>query len=111
MKSPGQMLNTTMKFSEVLDALKDGKAITNARLAYESAFVVRQIPQGVDKEVIPKMTSLPEETKRFVSERGAIRFHDQVLLFESSPMEGRYLVTSYIPTWEDIFSETWVICD
>lgn len=106
------MLNILrMKFSEVLDALKDGKAITNARLAYQGMFIVRQIPQRVNKEIVPKMTSLPEETKKFVGERGSIFFHDQVLLFEANPSYGEYLVTSYIPTWEDIFSDTWAIYD
>jgi len=98
-----------MKFSEVLDALKDGKAITNARLSYKSAFIVRQVPQYVSDDVVPKMSSLPEYTKIFLKDRGGIRFHDQVLLFEWSPMQESYMATSYIPTWYDIFDETWTI--
>ncbi len=98
-----------MKFSEVLDALKEGKSLTNARLSYKSGFIVRQVPQCISKEIVPKMTSLPEEAKEFLKDRGDIRFHDQVLLFLWSPMQEAYMVTSYIPTWYDIFDETWII--
>ncbi len=98
-----------MKFSEVLDALKEGKSLTNARLSYKGGFIVRQVPQSISKEIVPKMTSLPEEAKEFLKDRGDIRFHDQVLLFLWSPMQEAYMVTSYIPTWYDIFDETWTI--
>ena len=98
-----------MKFSEVLDALKEGKALTNARLSYKGGFIVRQVPQSISKEIIPKMTSLPEEAKQVLKDRGDIHFHDQVLLFLWSPMQEAHMVTSYIPTWYDIFDETWTI--
>jgi len=98
-----------MKFSEVLEALKNGERLTNSSLS-GTGFIVRQIPTYVEKEVIPKMTSLPEDTKEFLKDRGDIRFYDQVLLVQWSPMQEAYLATSYIPTWYDIFSEDWTIC-
>ena len=98
-----------MKFSEVLEALRNGERLTNGSLA-GMGFIVRHIPTYVDKEVIPKMNSLPEETKKHLKDRGGIRFVDQVLLFQWSPMQGDYFATSYIPTWYDIFREDWTIC-
>jgi len=99
-----------MKFSEVLEALRNGERLTNASLSTNNGFIVRQVPQVVDKTVIPKMTSLPEGAKEFLKERGDIRFHDQVLLMEWCPMQEAYVATSYIPTWYDIFREDWTIC-
>lgn len=99
-----------MKFSEVLEALKNGERLTNATLSNNNGFIVRHIPTYVDKEVIPKMNSLPEGVKDFLKSRGDIRFVDQVLLFQWSPMQEAYIATGYIPTWYDIFREDWTIC-
>lgn len=98
-----------MKFSEVLEALRNGERLTNSSLS-GMGFIVRHEPTYVDKEVIPKMNSLPEETKEFLKDRGDIRFVDQVLLFRWSPMQEAYIATGYIPTWYDIFREDWTIC-
>lgn len=99
-----------MKFSEVLEALRNGERLTNSSLSINGSFIVRQVPQVVDKEIIPNMTSLPEEAKEFLKERGDIRFHDQVLLIEWSPMQEAHIATSYIPTWHDIFRVDWTVC-
>lgn len=98
-----------MTFGEVLEALRNGERLVNARLASKSSFICRQVPQCVDQAIVPKMTSLPGPVKDFLKDRGDIRFHDQVLLFEWSPMQEAYIVTSYIPTWYDIFDETWTV--
>lgn len=99
-----------MKFSEVFDALCNGERLVNSRLSNNNSFICRQVPQCVDEAIVPKMTSLPEPVKDFLKERGGdIRFHDQVLLFEWSPMQGAYIVTSYIPTWYDLFDPTWTV--
>ncbi|MBR0246046.1 MAG: hypothetical protein IJQ61_06230 [Bacteroidales bacterium] len=97
-----------MKFNEVLDALKNGERLTNATLSDMLAFIVRQVPQIVPAEVVPKMTSLPESAKNHINGE-ELQFIDQVLLVYWSPMQGRYIATSYIPTWRDIFREDWTI--
>lgn len=100
-----------MKFDEVLEALRNGERLTNADLSVVGGgFIVRHVPTVVDKEIIPRMNSLPEETKDFLKERGDLRFVDQVLLFRWSPMQEAYFVTGYIPTWYDIFRTDWTIC-
>lgn len=98
-----------MKFSEVLEALRNGQRIVNATLASKSAYIVRQIPQIVSKEIVPKMTSLPESAKE-VSKYGDIEYRDQVVIIRWSNELGRSIATGYIPTWEDIFREDWTIC-
>ena len=97
-----------MKFNEVLDALKNGERLTNATLSYMLAFIVRQVPQIVPAEVVPKMTSLPESAKNHINGE-ELQFINQVLLVYWSPMRGRYFATSYNPTWGDIFREDWTI--
>lgn len=91
-----------MKFGEVLEALRNGERLVNTRLSFKRSFICRMVPQCVDQMVIPNMTSLPDGVKEFLKDRGDLRFHDQVLLFEWSPMQEAYIVTSYIPTWYDI---------
>lgn len=97
-----------MKFSEVLDALKNGERLTNATLSDMMAFIVRQVPQIVPAEVIPKMTSLPESAKNHINGED-LQYLDQVLLVYWQPMQGRYIATQYTPTWGDIFREDWTV--
>jgi len=99
-----------MKFNEVLDALKNGERLVNSTLSNMGAFIVRQVPQTVSAEIVPKMTSLPASAKEHISETNSeISYKDQVLLVWWNPTEGRYNATSYVPTWEDIFREDWTI--
>ena len=104
-----------MKFAEVIDGLKEGRAFSRQTESWWGKCIVRQIPQTVPKEVVPKMTSLPECLKAPISTIGSdpdllgtITFHDQVLIVtlnDSAPVSA----TSFIPTWEDIFAEDWVL--
>ena len=98
-----------MKFEEVLDALRNGERLTNASLS-GTGFIVRHVPTIVEKQNVHKMNSLPEGVKEFLNDRGDLRFIDQVLLFQWSPMQEAYIVTSYTPSWQDIFREDWTIC-
>lgn len=99
-----------MKFSEVLEALRNGERLTNSDLSYNGSWIARHIPTYVENEIIPKMNSLPEGVKDFLKGRGDLRFEDQVLLFSWSPMQEAYIVTSYTPSWSDIFRPDWTIC-
>lgn len=98
-----------MKFNEVLDALKNGERLTNATLSNNSSWIARHVPTYVENEIIQKMNSLPEGVKGFLKGRCDLRFDDQVLLFSWCPMQEAYIVTSYVPTWHDIFREDWTI--
>lgn len=100
-----------MKFSEVLDALKDGARLTNPTLSSMSAFIVRQTPNIVPAAVVPKMYSLPGSARQHISACGSdLEFIDQVLLVYWQPMQERYIATSYTPSWSELFREDWTIC-
>lgn len=103
-----------MKFSEVIEGLKEGHAYTRRTNQMYGKFIVRQIPQVVPKDVVTRMTSLPDEVKPLISTVGSdpefigtITYHDQVLIVTCNDY-ARTSATSYVPTWEDIFAEDWV---
>ena len=97
-----------MKFSEVLEALRNGERLVNGSLSVKGAYIVRQIHQIVPQEVVPKMTSLPDSAKE-VAKYGPIEYRDQVLIVYWDNELGRSVATSYIPTWYDLFREDWTI--
>lgn len=103
-----------MKFSEVIDGLKEGRSFQRRTEAFVGKRIVMQIPQTVSASVVPKMTSLPESLKQVIGTvglndetLGTIQYHDQVLIMTLNDYE-RCSATSYVPTWEDIFAEDWV---
>ena len=102
-----------MKFSEILDGLKEGRTYTRLAEGWYGKFIVKQIPNTVPAAAVPKMTSLPEHVKmKFCTVgkddefKGTISYHDQVLIITSNDFE-RCTATSYIPTWEDLFADDW----
>ena len=104
-----------MEFSEILDGLKEGLSYTRQAEGWYGKFIVKQIPQTVPATEVPKMTSLPEHIKMRISTvgkddeyLGTITSHDQVLIVTSNDYE-RTTATSYIPTWEDLFADDWVV--
>lgn len=105
-----------MKFAEVIEALqKGGTATRYSSPAFHGKTIVKQIPQTVPADVVPKMTSLPASIKGEISTvglddeyKGTISYHDQVLIVTLNDGE-RVSATSYTPTWEDIFADDWRI--
>lgn len=95
-----------MKFSEIIDRLNTGETV--AREAWAGGtFLVKQIPQTVAAEVVPRMTSLPEPAKKILC--GTVAYHDQVLIVQARDHGREAHATSYIPSWEDIFADDWRI--
>lgn len=109
-----------MKFSEVIEGLKEGRsftrgawmaeAISNNPININVKHIVCQIPQTIPADIVPKMTSLPKAAKELCSYSGerTISYHDQVLCITAGPSTSA-TATYYIPTWEDIFAEDWVM--
>lgn len=102
-----------MKFSEIIDRLNDGEMFRRySSPAWAGKFIVKQIPQTVPAEVVPRMTSLPDYAKTVIGTMGdgRISYHDQVLLVETNDGCLKSHATYYIPTWEDIFADDWQVC-
>ena len=101
-----------MKFSEIIDRFNEGKAVARfSSPAWAGKFIVKQIPQTIPAEVVPRMTSLPDHAKDVIGTigDGSISYHDQVLIIEANDDCSKSYATSYIPTWEDIFADDWQV--
>lgn len=95
-----------MKFSEIIERLNNGE--TCARESWPGGtFIVKQIPQTITAEIIPRMTSLPDQAKKILC--GTLSYHDQVLLVKAGNYGKEAHATYYIPSWEDIFADDWRI--
>lgn len=96
-------------FAKVIECLNRGGHAS--RMGWnENRAIVKQIPQCINKDIVPKMTSLPDSIKPKIETvgNGKISYHDQVLIITftddgNTPATATY----YIPTWEDIFAEDW----
>lgn len=106
-----------MKFKFIIDSIQEGKTVRRSCWGLNS-FIVKQIPQTISPDIVPKMTSLPSMAKEHIHESiidstepggGSISYHDQVIIITINPITGDADATYYIPTWEDIFAEDWQI--
>lgn len=105
-----------MKFDKVIEALQRGGTARRWKTpSWQGKCIVKQIPQTVPAEVVPKMTSLPDGIKQTIGTVGlqgptfgTISYHDQVLIVTLNDFEP-VSATSYVPTWEDIFADDWAV--
>lgn len=96
-------------FANVIECLNRGGHA--GRMSWQgNKEIVKQIPQCISKDIVPRMTSLPDSIKPVIGTVGSgeISYHDQVLIITftddgNTPAAATY----YIPTWEDIFAEDW----
>lgn len=94
-----------MDFSDALALLKEGRILT--RSAWDMGVVVfRQVPQSINVQVIPRMTSLPEKAKELILNNTAfINYNSQCLLFNFQTGEAN----SWAPSVDDIFAHDWQV--
>jgi len=98
-------------FGQAIDALKSGK-MAKRQGHGENTFVFMQVPSTINKEVVPKMTSLPQSVKdeferRFNDKQLQvcdISYSNQLAIVNSSN-----LITGYSPSPEDALADDWVI--
>ena len=100
-----------MIFAEVIEGLKNGQNFTrlNSPLL-NGKFVTMQIPADIPTDVIPKMTSLNDHAKDILGTVGDCQIHyrNQVLMVNKVDGEPN-VATYYMPTWEDIFADDWMV--
>jgi len=102
------------KFSKVISCLKNGGTATRQAWMSEGKEIMMQIPQRIAKDIVPKMTSVQPGIKPKISTVGSgeIEYHDQVIILtfvddEKTPVRATY----YVPTWEDIFADDWMLSE
>lgn len=100
-----------MDFNDALVALKEGKMIQRTTW-FHNSFVFMQVPATINKEIVPKMQSLPKSVKdlfvsRFEDESrqiDAIYYADQFAIVNQSN-----LISGWSPTPSDVLGIDWII--
>lgn len=104
--------NQLLDFGKAIKALKDGKIVRRNEWE-KDFFIFKQVPSSVHKNIVPKMTSLPESVKIELEKRfndlknhsiDSINYVDQIAFVNWS---GR--IDSYTPSVIDVFAEDWII--
>jgi hypothetical protein len=92
-------------FGGAIEALNFGGVLRRLGWDNRSLVVFKQIPADIGENVVPKMTSLPQNAKDIILEsQKRISYNNQCILYNLHTGEA----TSWIPTMEDIFSKDWV---
>lgn len=94
-----------MKFNDVVLALEEGKMA--ARSSWESGtFIFQQVPAVINKDIIPKMQSLPQSVKDEFERRGAnnIFYANQIAICNAGN-----LIQGYAALPHDILALDWVV--
>lgn len=102
---------TNVGFGKAIEHLKNGGYVGRASWN-GSRVLMMQVPATIQKEIIPKMASLPQSVKDIMKTLNVdgISYHDQVIGLEfngSDPVKATY----YALSWEDVFSEDWQLYD
>lgn len=101
-----------MDFGKAIEALKQGKMVTRSGWNGKGLFVFMQVPAEINKEIVPKMQSLPQSVKDEFQKRfdipsyqvDAIYYSNQLALVSASN-----LITGWAPSTSDALAEDWII--
>lgn len=98
-------------FGQALVSLQRGFNI--ARKEWEGkCFIVKQINSDIASDIVPKMQSLPEAAKIEIGKYadGSIHYREQCLVVYPDTECG-CMATNYVPDWQDMFSNDWMIVE
>lgn len=106
--------NERLTFGHAIVALKQGKRVQRAGWNGKGLFIFMQVPSQVDKEIVPKMTSLPQSVKNEFQKRfdgpamtdGKIKYQNQIaMVYPDNNIYG------WVASPSDILEEDWIILD
>lgn len=101
-------------FAEALEALKKGQMVTRKLWENSGEFVFMQVSSTIQKDIVPKMTSLPNSVKAEFEKRfnnpdlqiDAIYYHNQLAIVGTSN-----LIAGFSPSVSDFMAEDWLILE
>ena len=103
-----------MNFGQAIEALKEGKKVQRTGWNGKGLFVFMQVPSTINREIVPKMQSLPQSVKDEFERRfndpneqiDAIYYDNQLALVNPSN-----LITGWVASVSDSLANDWVILD
>ena len=103
-----------MNFGQAIEALKEGKKVQRTGWNGKGLFVFMQVPSSINREIVPKMQSLPQSVKDEFERRfndpneqiDAIYYDNQLALVNPSN-----LITGWSPSVSDSLSNDWIVLD
>jgi hypothetical protein len=75
-------------------------------------FIVKQINSDISSSIVPNMQSLPDAAKKEIGKcaDGSIHYREQCLVVYPDAECG-CMATNYVPDWQDMFSNDWIIIE
>lgn len=103
-----------MNFGQAIEALKEGKRVQRTGWNGKGLFVFMQVPSSINREIVPKMQSLPQAVKDEFERRfndpneqiDAIYYDNQLALVNPSN-----LITGWSPSVPDSLATDWIVLD
>lgn len=96
----------TTSFSVAMAVLDAGGLVRRKGWENKNTYIVKQVPARIDGNIIPRMTSLPEQAKlKLMKDTQFIRYESQCLIIDSETG----VADSWHPSISDVFSEDWVM--
>lgn len=101
-----------MNFGKAIEALKEGKMVQRTGWNGKGMFIFMQVPSKIGSEIVPKMTSLPQQVKNEFEKRfnnpekqlDAIHYDNQIAIVNSSNM-----INGWSPSVADALADDWII--
>lgn len=103
-----------MEFGKAIQHLRDGHRVRRSSWIEKKKFVFMQIPSQINKEIVPKMQSLPQLVKDYFQRTfddpneqiASISYSNQLAIVHSSN-----LITGYSPSADDSLAIDWIVLD
>lgn len=95
-----------MTFGDAIEVLRQGGAVRRRGWNGKGLFIIKQVPAYIEKDIIPKMQSLPKSAKNLILKgKGVINYANQCLIYN----EGTGRADSWVPSISDVFADDWEI--
>lgn len=95
-----------MTFGDAIEVLRQGGAVRRRGWNGKGLFIIKQVPAYIEKDIIPKMQSLPKSAKNLILKgKGVINYTNQCLIYNEDT--GR--ADSWVPSISDVFADDWEI--
>lgn len=107
-------MNEVLNFGQALEAVKEGHRIARQGWNGKGMFVFMQVPAVINKEIVPKMQSLPQSVKDEFERRfndptqqiDAIYYDNQMAIVNTSNV-----INGWTPSIQDSLAQDWIVLD